>query len=173
MTSKVRSAAATFCLSIAAMAGGPGATAMAQQPTAKASLTVELIGFADTTGNATVCLFASEDAFKSVDLRKDRKDYQQFLHSVQDVPIQRAGNGLIAFSRIENLQPGEYVAVAFHDRNQNGKIDSNFLGVPTEPFGFSNDVRPQMLPIPRTPTWRATAFVVQPGENRIRIQVRN
>ena len=73
MTSKVLSAAATFWLSIAAMAGGPGAIAMAQQPTAKATLTVELVGFADTTGNATVCLFASEDAFKSVDLRKDRK----------------------------------------------------------------------------------------------------
>ncbi len=173
MTSKVFSAAATFWLSIAAVAGGLGAVTMAQSPTAKASLTVELVGFADTTGNATVCLFASEAAFKSVDLRKDRKDYQQFLHSVQDVPIQRAGDGLIAVSKIENLQPGEYVAIAFHDRNQNGKIDSNFLGVPTEPFGFSNDVRPQMLPIPKTPTWRATAFVVQPGENRICFKVQN
>jgi uncharacterized protein (DUF2141 family) len=173
MTSKLLSAAATFWFSIAAMAGGPCAIAMAQQPTANASLTVELVGFADTTGNATVCLFANEDAFKTVDLRKERKETQQFFRSVQDVSIQRAGNGLIAVCKIENLQPREYAAIAFHDRNQNGKIDSNFLGIPTEPFGFSNDIRPQMLPIPRTPTWRATAFVVQPGDNRIRFKVQN
>ncbi len=133
---------------------------------------VEVVGFKDPTGNATICLFDSEDSFKSVDMRKDRKDVQKYLRSVQDVQIQQSGNDLIAVCKIDNLQPGEYVAFAFHDCNSNGKVDSNFVGMPVEPIGFSKDVRPQLFPIPKTPTWKSAAFSVQPGVNRIRILVR-
>ena len=37
-----------------------------------------------------------------------------------------------------DLQPGEYVFSIFQDRNGNGKLDMNFLGMPLEPFGLSN-----------------------------------
>ena len=40
-----------------------------------------------------------------------------------------------------NVQPGRYAAIAFHAENGNGKLDKNFLGVPTEPYGFSNNVQ--------------------------------
>ena len=97
---------------------------------------------------------------------------QKYFRSVQDVQIQRSGNGLTAVCKIDNLPPGEYVAFAFHDCNSNGKVDSNFVGMPVEPIGFSNGVRPQLFPIPKTPTWKSAAFSVQPGENRIRLSVR-
>ena len=29
----------------------------------------------------------------------------------------------------------------YHDQNNNGILDSNFLGIPKEAFGFSNDAR--------------------------------
>jgi uncharacterized protein (DUF2141 family) len=70
-------------------------------------------------------------------------------------------------------EQGVYAAFAFHDGNGNGKVDANLVGVPTEGFGFSNDIRPQVLPIPRSPTWKAVSFVVQPGDNSIRIRVRD
>lgn len=35
---------------------------------------------------------------------------------------------------------GVYAVAAYHDVNGNGVMDSNFLGVPREPYGFSNDV---------------------------------
>lgn len=34
-------------------------------------------------------------------------------------------------------QAGTYVLAAFHDLNGNGKLDRNFFGIPTEPYGFS------------------------------------
>jgi uncharacterized protein (DUF2141 family) len=40
---------------------------------------------------------------------------------------------------VANVPPGRYAAVAYHDRNANGELDLNGLGMPTEPFGFSND----------------------------------
>ena len=41
----------------------------------------------------------------------------------------------------ENLQPGTYAISAFHDENDNEKLDSGFMGIPTEPYGFSNDAK--------------------------------
>ena len=106
-------------------------------------------------------------------MRKPRNEFEKYLRSLVDVPIQVAGNNLSAKCKIENLQPGEYAAFVLHDGNGNGKVDSNIVGVPTEGFGFSNDVRPQVFPIPKSPTWKEVSFVVQPGENRIRIHVRD
>lgn len=39
----------------------------------------------------------------------------------------------------ENVVPGTYAIGVFHDANDNGKFDSNLLGIPKEGFGFSND----------------------------------
>jgi len=39
----------------------------------------------------------------------------------------------------ENVTPGDYAISTFHDENDNSKLDTNFLGIPNEPYGFSND----------------------------------
>jgi len=38
-----------------------------------------------------------------------------------------------------NLAAGRYAFIAFHDANDNGKLDRNSLGVPTEGYAFSNN----------------------------------
>jgi len=43
--------------------------------------------------------------------------------------------------KIENVAGGEYAVAAFQDRNGDGELDRNFLGLPKEPYGFSNDAR--------------------------------
>ena len=53
----------------------------------------------------------------------------------------RANAALKSAVVFSNVQPGRYAAIAFHDENGNGKLDKNFLGVPTEPYGFSNNVQ--------------------------------
>lgn len=35
------------------------------------------------------------------------------------------------------LKQGKYAIVAFHDENNNGFLDTNFLGIPKEKYGFS------------------------------------
>lgn len=39
------------------------------------------------------------------------------------------------------LKPGKYGVTAYHDINGNENLDTNMLGIPTEPYGFSNDAR--------------------------------
>ena len=34
---------------------------------------------------------------------------------------------------------GTYAIAAYHDLNNNGKLDKNMLGIPTEPYAFSNN----------------------------------
>ncbi len=40
--------------------------------------------------------------------------------------------------RFAPLAPGDYAVVVFHDANDNGNIDHNLIGLPTEQLGFSN-----------------------------------
>ncbi|MFN7707663.1 MAG: DUF2141 domain-containing protein [Sphingobacteriia bacterium] len=40
-----------------------------------------------------------------------------------------------------NLPAGSYALAAFQDLNGNGELDTNLFGVPTEPYGFSNNAR--------------------------------
>ncbi len=45
-----------------------------------------------------------------------------------------------------DLPPGDYAVAAYHDRNGDGKLGTTVLGIPTEPYGFSNNVRGFMGP---------------------------
>lgn len=43
--------------------------------------------------------------------------------------------------RIANVPPGHYAAQAFHDENDNHKVDRGLFGIPKEGVGFSNDAK--------------------------------
>ena len=62
-----------------------------------------------------------------------------------------------------NVAVGEYAIAIYHDENNNGKLDTNFLGVPKEPFGFSNNARALLGP----PKFSAAAFIVDNSEPQI------
>ena len=38
-----------------------------------------------------------------------------------------------------DLAPGDYAVQVMHDENDNGDLDSNFLGIPVEGYGFSQN----------------------------------
>lgn len=59
------------------------------------------------------------------------------------------------------LAPGRYAIKAFHDVNSDGKMGTNPFGIPTEPYGFSNNARASMGP----PRWDEAGFAVAPGAN--------
>ncbi|CAM1333770.1 DUF2141 domain-containing protein [Tenacibaculum aestuariivivum] len=47
---------------------------------------------------------------------------------------------------LNNVVKGEYAVSAFHDVNDNSKMDINFLGIPKEPIGISNNAKGFMGP---------------------------
>ncbi len=42
---------------------------------------------------------------------------------------------------LDKLKPGQYTFKYFHDENNNEKLDTNFIGMPIEGFGFSNNAK--------------------------------
>jgi uncharacterized protein (DUF2141 family) len=68
---------------------------------------------------------------------------------------------------VPNVPPGRYAAQAYYDANGNGKADRNFIGMPTELVGFSNDVRVKMS----RPKFADAAFTHGAGEQRIAFAV--
>lgn len=50
--------------------------------------------------------------------------------------------GKSEFTLPVDLPRGEWAVAITQDLNNNDKIDKNFLGIPTEPYAFSNNVRP-------------------------------
>ena len=64
-------------------------------------------------------------------------------------------------ARFDNLPSGQYAVTAYHDENGNGKIDMNFLGIPKEGYGFSND--PKSL----IPNFEASAVIVKSNDTSV------
>lgn len=68
--------------------------------------------------------------------------------------IKRAVTGTIFTYTFKDLPPGEYALAVYQDVNSNGKINKNFLGIPTEPYGFSNNIKPRLS----APSFEKTKF---------------
>jgi uncharacterized protein (DUF2141 family) len=90
---------------------------------------------------------------------------EQYACFKQAYPIARTGTIELGFP---SLPPGEYAIACYQDLNGNGRLDRNLLGIPTEPYGFSNDARPRL----RAPTWEeAKVSTTKPGEAlRVRLE---
>lgn len=59
------------------------------------------------------------------------------------------------------LAPGEWAVALTQDTNNNDKLDKNMLGIPNEPYAFSNNVRPHLS----APSFEECKFMVTgPGK---------
>ncbi len=73
-------------------------------------------------------------------------------------------NGVIFI--FENLEVGQYAVAVSHDLNGNQKTDTNFLGIPKEAWGVSQNVRPRL----RAPRFDEAAVQVE-GDLTIEIKI--
>jgi len=66
----------------------------------------------------------------------------------------------------ENVKPGEYAISTYHDIDDNKELNTGFMGIPKEPYGFSNDARGTFGP----PSYKEAKFKVE-GNSKISISV--
>jgi uncharacterized protein (DUF2141 family) len=67
---------------------------------------------------------------------------------------------------IDSLPPGSYAIAVFHDENENGKLDRNAFGYPTEVYGFSNNARGKLGP----PAYDDVRFEL--GDEPMKLEIR-
>ena len=70
---------------------------------------------------------------------------------------------------IPNIRPGAYAVKMFQDFHKTGSFAMSALGVPEEPFGFSNDA----LPFLDQPEFPRAKFVISSGEMSITVHLRS
>jgi uncharacterized protein (DUF2141 family) len=68
----------------------------------------------------------------------------------------------------EKIPPGIYAISAFHDKNNNGKLDTNLLSMPIEDYGASNNARATFGP----PSFEDAKFAFRGGHARLEAVLR-
>ena len=87
------------------------------------SISVHVHNVPSNKGHINVAVYNSDDTFLSFD-------------GVFKVGTEVAHEGIVQLL-IEDLPSGEYALAVFHDENGNGKLDTNWLGIPKEKVAFS------------------------------------
>ena len=70
---------------------------------------------------------------------------------------------------LHGLAPGVYAIQTFQDVNADGKMNTSWVGLPLEPFGFSDDATPFLS----KPGFDEVKFTLKPGENNQVIHLQN
>lgn len=74
-------------------------------------------------------------------------------------------DGAIAQVRFSDITDPVVAVKVFHDVDADGRLRTNWIGWPTEPFGFSND--PPLCFGP--PSFRSAAVALHDGKNDVRV----
>ena len=110
------------------------------------SVRVQISGIRNTNGDVGCGIFNSADGYPE----ETNKAYKT---------LRMASPGNSAICQFNDIPPGTYAIAVLHDENANGKLDKNFLGIPREGYGASNNVRPKMS----APAFKDAAFSVKAG----------
>ena len=128
--------------------------AQAQTPSRSGQLTVTVNGLKSTVGKLVVDIFREQDDLFG-------KPYRQ-----QTVPISDSAVTVL----FSSLPDASYVVFAFHDLNSNGILDHNWLHIPAEPMGYSNDWHFGLLT--GMPTFEKTKFSFPSGRTAVTISLK-
>ncbi len=120
-------------------------------PDATASLTIRVVGLTSADGHVRIAVFESEDSW---------------LENAAYEAVLEASDPTVEWT-IANLPLGDYAVAVFHDLNGNGLQDRNIVGMPTEPYGFSNEARSLLGPA----SWREAVFVISNPVFEIEIRI--
>ena len=113
------------------------------------ALTVEFEGIKTDKAKLFVALYDSEENFL-------KKSVQGTIVSVKN------GNATAVFN---NLKSGIYAISSFLDKNNNGKLDTNFMHIPKEPTAMSNNAKGSFGP----PKFKDAKFTITENKTEIRI----
>ena len=97
---------------------------LAQEPKTNHTLQITVNNFENIKGKLQVCL-------------TDKKE--DFLKQCEYSAVVLVTNTTVSLE-IANIKKGVYSISLFHDENNNGVLDTKgFFGIPSEPYGFSNN----------------------------------
>lgn len=119
-----------------------------------ADLHVEIHNIRNGKGQIALTLFAGKHGFPM----QPERSYRYVK-----IPAQAGALDI----KIAGLPYGSYAIAVMHDENFNDKVDLNFLGIPKEGTGSSNDVRNMF----RGPEYEQAEFLFSPQAEKLKIKM--
>ena len=119
----------------------------------KTDLTISILSLHDTEHDVYIAVSRKTDGFP------DKPDM------AKAIIVKPAGKNNISIT-VTDLPYGKYAILVFQDMNGNKKLDKNFLGIPTEPFAFSNNYKPMFS----APRWEDCEFEYSANSNTVTIK---
>lgn len=116
---------------------------------------VQVTGARNSKGHVLVSLFNSGDGFPE----KESKAIQKLKLKV---------NGKVATGSFSSLPAGDYAIAILHDENDDLKMNTNWIGMPKEGFGFSNNAMGMFGP----PSFAKAKVVYKGGSQTIEIKLK-
>lgn len=111
-------------------------------PEEVASFELKIEGITEVKGEVRIAVFKSELSYN----KKEDPLHAEVLPVEEETLIWNK----------EKLPYGDYAIAVYHDKNENGELDSNILGIPKEAYGFSNNARGRFGPA----SWKDAHFTV-------------
>lgn len=111
---------------------------------AQNTIAVEIKNFDSDQGVVLVGLYNSESSFME-------KEYKGKILKVEDEKV------VLLFNA---LPDGSYAILVIHDEDENGELTTNFIGIPKEKYGASNNAPSKFGP----PKWKDAKFEVKNGQ---------
>ena len=124
------------------------------KPNQASIIHVEISGLRNDRGQVLCALYSSPDGFPQDS--KKAVAHVTFAISHQHAVCEFSGVG-----------PGTYAVSVFHDENSNGKLDTNFIGIPREGVGASNNAKGHHGP----PKFHDAAFAFAGGRLDLQITI--
>lgn len=111
---------------------------------AQNTIEVEINNFDSDKGKVMVGLYNSETSFME-------KEYKGRILDIESDPV------MVSF---DDVPDGNYAILVVHDEDENGELTTNFLGIPKEKYGASNNAPSRFGP----PKWIDAKFEVKKGQ---------
>lgn len=108
---------------------------------AQNTIAVEINNFESDRGVVLVGLYNSTTTFME-------KEYKGEILKIKDKQV------VLNFS---DLPDGSYAILVVHDEDENGELSTNFIGIPKEKYGASNNAPSKFGP----PKWKDAKFEVK------------
>lgn len=123
-------------------------------PSGAGAITVRISGLRNSDGSLSVALFSAKKGFPG-----------KFDKAVRTLSIPASAEPVVAF---DNVPWGTYALAVRHDENGNGKLDANFLGMPKEGVGTSNNPKSSFGP----PSFKDASFMLDRKNLEMTINLR-
>ncbi len=147
---RLRALTLIFC----ALCLGTGQAAQAQQNAETGQVTVSFHGLKGRNGYLRVALYDRADSFPNGTPLAHKDVWLETL--APQVPLD------LLTVTFDKLAPGVYAVCAFHDNRGSGRLTQNFLGIPQEEWGMSNNPRIRF----RAPRFQQARFGLNPQQSR-------